>query len=238
MLNIKDNERFAVFIDGSNFHATFKMLGFDVDFARMLKRLSAKGRLIRAYYYTALPHDAEIAPIRRLADWLDYNGYTVVSKQTREFYDKETETRRIKGNMDMELALDMLKLAPHIDHAVLFSGDGDFVRLVEEMQNRGLRVTVVSSAKTRPPIMADVLRRQSDDFIELNDVRDLIGRSPRSPQTDTIDDLITDDQRDHDDHAEDRLEGASDDRVDEPADADSIEDQNSDAIIIDDNRLI
>ena len=195
MLNIKDNERFAVFIDGSNFHSTFKSLGFDVDFALMLDQLKQKGRLVRAYYYTALPHDGEVAPIRRLADWLDYNGYTVISKQTRDFYDSTTGTKRTKGNMDMELALDMLKLAPHIDHAVLFSGDGDFVRLLEEMQNRGLRVTVVSSAKTKPPIMADVLRRQTDDFIELNDVRDLIGRPSRSAADD---DENLDDNTDHD----------------------------------------
>ena len=212
MLNIKDNERFAVFIDGSNFHSTFKSLGFDVDFALMLDQLKQKGRLVRAYYYTALPHEGEVAPIRRLADWLDYNGYTVISKQTRDFYDSATGTKRTKGNMDMELALDMLKLAPHIDHAVLFSGDGDFVRLLEEMQNRGLRVTVVSSAKTRPPIMADVLRRQTDDFIELNDVRDLIGRPSRSA-------------RDHDESFNDDIDNDHDDNLDY-----------GEAIIIDDNR--
>ena len=210
MLNIKDNERFAVFIDGSNFHSTFKSLGFDVDFALMLDQLKQKGRLVRAYYYTALPHDGEVAPIRRLADWLDYNGYTVISKQTRDFYDSTTGTKRTKGNMDMELALDMLKLAPHIDHAVLFSGDGDFVRLLEEMQNRGLRVTVVSSAKTKPPIMADVLRRQTDDFIELNDVRDLIGRPTRSAA-------------DHDDNSGDMNDHDDDLDYDE-------------AIVLDDNR--
>ena len=203
MLNLKDNERFAVFIDGSNFHSTFKSLGFDVDFALMLSELKKNGRLVRAYYYTALPHDGEIAPIRRLADWLDYNGYTVVSKQTRDFFDASSGVRRTKGNMDMELALDMLKLAPHIDHAVLFSGDGDFVRLVEEMQHLGLRVTVVSSTKTRPPIMADVLRRQTDDFIELNDVRDMIGRPLRQndniaePDHDLLDDeaIVIEDNR-------------------------------------------
>ena len=212
MLNIKDNERFAVFIDGSNFHSTFKSLGFDVDFALMLDQLKQKGRLVRAYYYTALPHDGEVAPIRRLADWLDYNGYTVISKQTRDFYDSTTGTKRTKGNMDMELALDMLKLAPHIDHAVLFSGDGDFVRLLEEMQNRGLRVTVVSSAKTKPPIMADVLRRQTDDFIELNDVRDLIGRPSRSGG-------------DHDESLNDDMDNDHDHDMDY-----------DEAIIIDDNR--
>ena len=212
MLNIKDNERFAVFIDGSNFHSTFKSLGFDVDFALMLDQLKQKGRLVRAYYYTALPHDGEVAPIRRLADWLDYNGYTVISKQTRDFYDSTTGTKRTKGNMDMELALDMLKLAPHIDHAVLFSGDGDFVRLIEEMQNRGLRVTVVSSAKTKPPIMADVLRRQTDDFIELNDVRDLIGRPSRS-------------SADHDENLDDDIDNDHDEDLDY-----------GEAIVIDDNR--
>ena len=212
MLNIKDNERFAVFIDGSNFHSTFKSLGFDVDFALMLDQLKQKGRLVRAYYYTALPLDGEVAPIRRLADWLDYNGYTVISKQTRDFYDSATGTKRTKGNMDMELALDMLKLAPHIDHAVLFSGDGDFVRLLEEMQNRGLRVTVVSSAKTKPPIMADVLRRQTDDFIELNDVRDLIGRPSRPAGN-------------HDENLNDDIDNDHDNNVDY-----------GEAIIIDDNR--
>ncbi|NBQ83007.1 MAG: NYN domain-containing protein [Alphaproteobacteria bacterium] len=197
MLNIKDNERFAVFIDGSNFHSTFKSLGFDVDFARMLEELKKTGRLVRAYYYTALPHDGDFAPIRRLADWLDYNGYTVISKQTRDFYDTATGSKRTKGNMDMELALDMLKLAPHIDHAVLFSGDGDFVRLIEEMQNRGLRMTVVSSTKTKPPIMADVLRRQTDDFVELDDFRELIGRPHRDD--DGNDDYGDDDYDDDDD---------------------------------------
>ena len=196
MLDIKEHERFAVFIDGSNFHSTFKSLGFDVDFAAMLAELKKDGRLVRAYYYTALPHEGDFAPIRRLADWLDYNGYTVVSKQTRDFYDTATGTKRVKGNMDMELALDMLKLAPHIDHAVLFSGDGDFVRLVEEMQNRGLRVTVVSSSKTKPPIMADVLRRQADDFVELNDVRDLIGRPSRPDEADSFIDHEAEDQHD------------------------------------------
>ena len=192
---MKDTERSALFIDGSNFHATAKLLNVDIDYLKLLHFFRSRSTLIRAYYYTALPHDGEVAPIRRLADWLDYNGYTMISKQTRDFYDNETGSKRTKGNMDMELALDMLKLAPHIDHAVLFSGDGDFVRLIEEMQNRGLRVTVVSSAKTKPAILADVLRRQTDDFIELNDVRELIGRPSRTDvdQDQYDDDFVNDD---------------------------------------------
>lgn len=179
MLNIAPHERFAVFIDGANFHATTKTLEFEVDFESLLKELKACGRLIRAYYYTALPDGSEYSPIRRIADWLDYNGYTVVSKPWRGFYNVETGQRRIKGNMDMELALDMIKLSPNIDHAVLFSGDGDFCQLLRDVQDRGVRVSVVSSLKSRPPLLADSLRRQADEFIEVDNIRHLIERAPQ-----------------------------------------------------------
>ena len=135
--------------------------------------------LIRAYYYTALPEDQEFSSLRPLIDWLDYNGFAVVSKLTREFTDPETGKRRIKGNMDMELALDMLKLAPHINHAILFSGDGDFCRLLEEVQGMGVRVSIVSTTKSSPPMIADSLRRMADIFIEMDTIRDQIGRPPK-----------------------------------------------------------
>jgi len=193
MFSIQKNDRFAAFIDGSNFHATTKSLGFEVDYEKLLTLLKNTGRLVRAYYYTALPDGADYAPIRKLSDWLDYNGYTLVTKQTREFTDNETGRKRIKGNMDMELALDMLKLSPHIDHAVLFSGDGDFCRLLKEVQDQGIRVTVVSTVQTRPPLMADTLRRQSDEFIDANDLRDLISRPPRDNDYNNNDDADDDD---------------------------------------------
>lgn len=176
MFSLFKNDRFAVFIDGSNLHATTKALGFELDYRKLLDLFKESGRLVRAYYYTALPDGNEFAPIRKLADWLDYNGYTMVTKQTREFTDSFTGRKRIKGNMDMELALDMLKIAPHVDHIILFSGDGDFCRLVHEVQNHGIRVTVVSSMKTKPPLMADVLRRQADDYVDLVDIRNHIDR--------------------------------------------------------------
>jgi len=87
MFSIQKNDRFAAFIDGSNFHATTKSLGFEVDYEKLLTLLKNTGRLVRAYYYTALPDGADYAPIRKLSDWLDYNGYTLVTKQTREFTD-------------------------------------------------------------------------------------------------------------------------------------------------------
>ena len=173
MLKIKPDQRFAVFIDGSNFHASTKALNFDVDFEKLLRILRESGHLVRAYYYTALPdNNTEYSPIKRIADWLDYNGYTVVSKPWRDFTNSETGQRRIKGNMDMELALDMIKLANHVEHVVLFSGDGDFCRLLQEVQDKGVRVTVISSNK----LVADTLRRQADDFIEVNQIRHLIER--------------------------------------------------------------
>jgi uncharacterized LabA/DUF88 family protein len=169
----------VLFIDGSNFYAAARSLGMDIDYARMRAHFAHNARLIRACYYTALPEDQEYSPLRPLIDWLDYNGYSVVSKLTREFTDPETGKRRVKGNMDMEIALDMLRLAPKIEHAILFSGDGDFCRLLEDVQGMGVRVTVVSTTKTSPPMAADSLRRMADEFIEMEDLREFITRPPR-----------------------------------------------------------
>jgi uncharacterized LabA/DUF88 family protein len=173
-------ERTALFIDGSNLYASARSLGFDIDYKKLLGEFSTQVRLVRAFYYTALIEDQEYSPIRPLVDWLDYNGYTMVTKPTKEFTDS-TGRRKYKGNMDIELAIDMMDLAGHIDHAVLFSGDGDFRRLVEAVQRRGVRVTVVSTVKSQPPMIADELRRQADFFLELKDLEKKVGRavSPR-----------------------------------------------------------
>jgi len=179
MTHISLSEKTALFIDGSNFYAAAKSLGMDIDYAKMRAHFARDARLIRAYYYTALPEDQEYSPLRPLIDWLDYNGYAVVSKLTREFTDPETGKRRVKGNMDMEIALDMLRLAPQIDHAILFSGDGDFCRLLEDVQSLGVRVTVVSTTRTSPPMVADALRRMADEFVEMETIRDAITRPPR-----------------------------------------------------------
>ena len=170
-------EKIALFIDGANLYAASKSLGFDIDYRRLLKVFREKGRLVRAYYYTALVEDQEYSPIRPLIDWLDYNGYTMVTKPTKEFTDAMGR-RKIKGNMDIELAIDVLEMADHLDHVILFSGDGDFRRLVEAVQRRGIRVSVVSTIKSAPPMVADELRRQADDFVELAELAPLIARSP------------------------------------------------------------
>ena len=179
-MNFYKQERIALFIDGSNLFAAAKALEFDIDYKRMLKYFANQGHLIRALYFTALLEDQEYSPIRPLVDWLDYNGYTMVTKQAKEFIDEDGQ-KRIKGNMDIELAVDLLELAPSIDHAVIFSGDGDFRRLIENIQQKGLRVSVVSTLNTKPPMIADELRRQADHFIDLMDIRDQIQRQPGDP---------------------------------------------------------
>jgi uncharacterized LabA/DUF88 family protein len=168
-------ERLALFIDGANLYAAARALGFDIDYKRLLQEFQSKGRLIRAFYYTALLEDQDYSPIRPLVDWLDYNGYTMVTKPTKEFTDA-TGRRKLKGNMDIELAVDVLEMAPHLDHIVLFSGDGDFRRLVEAVQRKGVRVSVVSSIRSQPPMVADELRRQADNFIELMNLMPSIAR--------------------------------------------------------------
>ncbi len=168
-------EKIALFIDGANLYATAKSLGFDIDYRRLLQEFQSKGYLLRAYYYTALAEDQEYSSIRPLIDWLDYNGYTVVTKPTKEFVDASGR-RKIKGNMDIELAVHAMEMAETIDHLVLFSGDGDFRSLVEAVQRKGRKVTVVSTLTSQPPMIADELRRQADHFVDLAQMRDKVGR--------------------------------------------------------------
>ncbi len=174
------NERIALFIDGANLYAAAKALTFDIDYRRLLTLFGRNGQLIRALYYTALVEDQEYSSIRPLIDWLDYNGYTMVTKPTKEFVDASGR-RIVKGNMDIELAVDAMELADHLDHVVLFSGDGDFRSLVEALQHKGKRVSVVSTLATNPPMVADELRRQADQFIDLADLQKEIGRDPSEP---------------------------------------------------------
>ena len=173
-------EKLALFIDGSNLYAAARALDFDIDYRLLLKWAADQGRLVRALYYTALIEDQEFSPIRPLVDWLDYNGYTMVTKPTKEFVDAQGR-RKIKGNMDIELAIDMMEMADNVDHIMLFSGDGDFRRLIEAVQRKGVRVTVVSSIKTSPPMVADELRRQADHFLELELLTAAIQRAGGTP---------------------------------------------------------
>ena len=172
------DERIALFIDGANLYSAAKALNVDLDYRKLLAVFKEQGRFIRAAYYTALLEDQDFSPIRPLVDWLDYNGFTVITKPAREYADAAGR-RRIKGNMDVEIAVDMMQAARAADHLVLFSGDGDFRALAEAIQRQGVRVTVISTIKTQPPMIADELRRQADNFLDIADLMPFIGRPPR-----------------------------------------------------------
>ena len=172
------DERLALFIDGSNLYAAAKSLGFDIDYKLLRKEFMSRGKMLRAFYYTTLVENEEYSPIRPLIDWLNYNGFTMVTKLAKEFTDQQGR-RKVKGNMDIELTVDAMELAPHVDHIIIFSGDGDYRRLVESLQRQGVRVSVVSTMKGESPMISDELRRQCDNFIELDALRDVIGRPIR-----------------------------------------------------------
>ena len=186
-LGFYPSEKVALFIDGANLYAAARTLNFDIDYRKLRTVFAKHTNLVCAFYYTALLEDQEYSPLRPLVDWLDYNGFTMVTKPAKEFVGHDGR-RKVKGNMDIELAIDMMEMAGFIDHAVLFSGDGDFRSLLEAVQRRGLRCTVVSTIKTQPPMIADELRRQADRFIELQTLQPLIGREgfvrPQHPRRD------------------------------------------------------
>ena len=180
-MNFHAQERIAVFIDGANLHASARALGFEIDYRKLLEIFGDSGRLVRAFYYTTLFEVEDHSPLRPLVDWLEYNGYTAVTKRAKEFTDA-MGNRRIKGNMDIEIAIDMIEMARRLDHVVLFSGDGNFRRLVEAVQREGARVSVVSTLRSSPPMAADELRRQADAFIELEDLAPRIARETRQSE--------------------------------------------------------
>jgi uncharacterized LabA/DUF88 family protein len=180
---IHPDERVVLFIDGANLYSAAKSLAFDMDYRKLLDEFRKRGRFIRASYYTALVEDQEFSPIRPLVDWLDYNGYTLVTKPAKEYTDANGR-RRFKGDMDVEIAVDLLQAAEFADHAFLFSGDGDFVAAIEATQRKGLRVSVVSTIKSSPPMASDDIRRAADNFVDLADLTSLIGRPPRERSED------------------------------------------------------
>ena len=186
------DERLALFIDGSNLYAAAKSLGFDIDYKLLRTEFMRRGKLLRAFYYTALLDNEEYSPIRPLVDWLNYNGFTMITKAAKEFTDSQGR-RKVKGNMDIELTVNAMELAPHVDHIVLFSGDGDFRPLVESLQRQGVRVSVVSTVRSESPMIADELRRQADNFIELEGLRDVVGRPVR--EDDGTDEIYTPEYR-------------------------------------------
>lgn len=181
-MEIDPRDKVVAFIDGANLYATSKAIGIDIDYRRLLEEFQRRCRFLRAYYYTAYVEDQEFSSIRPLIDWLDYNGYTVVTKPAKEFTDAAGR-RKVKGNMDIEMTVDALELAPHFDHFFLFSGDGDFTALVSALQRKGKKVTVASTLSTPTPMIADELRRRADFFLDVQELANEFGRPQQSAKS-------------------------------------------------------
>ncbi len=169
--------KIALFIDGAKLQSAVQALGFEIDFKRLLEMFESRGRLLRAFYYTTIMEDLEYCSVRPLIDWLDYNGFTVITKPAKEFTD-ETGRRRIKGNIDIELTVGALEIAEHVDEVVLFSGDGNLRSLLMALQRRGTKITIVSTLAGAPPMVADELRRQADEFVDLANLQTKLSRKP------------------------------------------------------------
>lgn len=176
-MGLDPDDRTAIFVDGANLYKTARNLGFDIDYKRLLERCRAETRLVRAYYYTAMQEDRDqdYSPLRPLVDWLDYNGFQMVTKVAREFTDAQGR-KRFRGTVDVELAVDMVLMAGKLDCIVLFTGNGDFRHAIARCQEQGCRVVCVSTMGTQPPMASDDIRRQADRFVDLTEIEDVIAR--------------------------------------------------------------
>jgi uncharacterized LabA/DUF88 family protein len=174
-------ERLGIFIDGAHLYGASRNLGFDVDYRNLQVFFRRQARLVRCSYYTALLENDEYSPLRPLVDWLGYNGYCVVTKPAREYTDAAGR-RRVRGDIGIEMAVDVLMLAPRLDHVIIFAGDGDLRRMVEATQQQGVRVSVISTIRTQPGMISDELRRQADQFIDLAELAPDITRRQVEPR--------------------------------------------------------
>jgi uncharacterized LabA/DUF88 family protein len=166
----------ALVIDGQSLHYAAKALNFEVDFRLLMEEFEKRTSILRAYYYATVS-ERDSAAVRPLLDWLQYNGFTVRIKPFKGHDDGEGR-RRTKRSMGIELTVDAMEIAKHVENIFLFSGDGDLRSLVEALQREGVFVTAVSSLRTKPaPMVSDELRRQADAFLELDDLRSAIARS-------------------------------------------------------------
>ncbi|MCA1666346.1 MAG: NYN domain-containing protein [Thermomicrobia bacterium] len=151
-----ESDRIAIFFDMSNLYFAARDMGIRIDYARLLDFLTSGRRLHRAYAY--LGYNPEDESSHSFITWLKRNGFRVKTKALRRFEDGST-----KANLDMELAIDLLTQAPHIDVAIVVSGDGDFVNLVDAAQNAGLRVEVAATPRQAATDLMDI----ADQFIDL-----------------------------------------------------------------------
>ena len=165
-------KRIGIFIDGSNIYESARCLDFKIDYVKLLNYYKQQGEVQQAMYFTALPPKTVESALRKMADFVEFNGFTLIQKETRTTYNSVTGEKKLKGNMDVEIAVHVMEVVHNITHMVLFSGDGDFRCLVESVQRRGVHVTVVSARE----LVATEMRRQASEFIDLATLRDLFNQ--------------------------------------------------------------
>lgn len=175
-------DKIALLIDGIHVHGVKRDLEFDIDYKKLMTEFARRGRLARASYFTTILEDTkEYCPMRPLIDWLGFNGFALRTKPARVFYD-ESGNKRVKRSMLVEIAMEAMELADHVDHIVIFSGDGDLRAAVEAVQRKGVRVSICSSINSGSQTVSDDLRRQADNFIEMKDLQKAIQRDEKPKQ--------------------------------------------------------
>lgn len=161
-----------VLIDGANMSFAMNAIGRRFDWKKLRHFFveADYGLCLGLRYYTAIHERADgEQPLRKIVDWLSYNGYLVVSKMTKSYENSDGSTR-IKGNMDIEMATDMIRFAPRVDKIHLFTGDADFTYAVKAVQDMGVIVDVYSTMQGANSIIGDDLRRQANNYIDIGDL--------------------------------------------------------------------
>ncbi|HOX26223.1 MAG TPA: NYN domain-containing protein [Candidatus Krumholzibacteria bacterium] len=161
-------DKVAIFIDGENIHYSAKHLNMRLDYLKLCRRLAGKRRLLRAYFYTAISAQSE-GKIDFI-NFLKLNGFTVVTREVKSFSEPDATNRSVRSALDMELAMDIVNLCPHVDTVILCSGDGDFRPLVEAVARRGKHVEVCA---LREMTSTDLIAA-ADVYVDLGSLKDEI----------------------------------------------------------------
>jgi uncharacterized LabA/DUF88 family protein len=172
-------ERIGLFIDGADLYSIRRLIGLDIDYLKFLDFFRARGRLVRAYYYTTVIYEPQYARLRSQFEWMSYNGFYMVTKPAQETTD-DFGRRHLRNRMDVELATDMMEMAPYLDHIMLVSGAGELRPAVAAVQRRGVHVTLISALNARPPLLDPELHRQADTVEDLRSMAPAIARDPQS----------------------------------------------------------
>lgn len=173
---IFETERAAVFIDGYGTHYTCKSLGIEIDYRKLSELIRRQTTVIRNYYFTPLVEGQDFIAVKPLLDFLQYNGWTTVTRPYKEHY----------VSTNTALAVTAMEIAPAIEQAIIFSGNGDFTPLIEALKRRGIHTTVASTVRSEQSYCSDDLRRAADAFIDLDDIRSAISREPRNEKANSI----------------------------------------------------